>query len=175
MAMSSKEQKNYAFPLFSGYRLGEIDSFDALMSWYEDLLDAIQHDCPKFGNDIDKVDQLVAELVATADSVVTRFENPRGGHWQMGLYSVEDHVKMGMNNGALPDGKLCGEAMASAIFPVQGGGEIQFNVIDRKTLLDAQQNPKNLVVRVSGFSAYFTSLVKETQDEIIKRREHAGV
>jgi pyruvate-formate lyase len=31
------------------------------------------------------------------------------------------------------------------------------------------------VVRVSGFSAYFTSLVKQTQDEIIKRTEHAAV
>ncbi|MDB1125090.1 glycine radical domain-containing protein [Vibrio sp. kj40-1] len=60
----------------------------------------------------------------------------------------------------------------------QGGGEIQFNVMDRDTLLDAQTNPeqyKDLVVRVSGFSAYFTSLVKETQDEIILRTEHLGV
>jgi formate C-acetyltransferase len=60
----------------------------------------------------------------------------------------------------------------------QGGGEIQFNVVDRATLLDAQAHPerhKDLVVRVSGFSAYFTSLVKQTQDEIIKRTEHAAV
>lgn len=56
-----------------------------------------------------------------------------------------------------------------------GGMEIQFNTLDRETLLEAQQNPfkyRNLVVRVSGFSAYFVTLEKPLQDEIIKRTEH---
>ena len=56
-----------------------------------------------------------------------------------------------------------------------GGLEIQFNVIDRATLLDAQMHPdkhEDLVVRVSGFSAYFTTLMKATQDEIIARTEY---
>ncbi len=55
---------------------------------------------------------------------------------------------------------------------VMGGMEIQFNVVDRKTLIEAQKSPENygdLVVRVSGFSAYFTRLDKEIQDEIIAR------
>jgi len=58
----------------------------------------------------------------------------------------------------------------------QGGMEVQFNVVDRETLLDAQQNPEkhqNLLVRVSGFSAYFVTLHKELQDEIIARTEYA--
>ncbi len=54
------------------------------------------------------------------------------------------------------------------------GMEMQFNVIDRATLLAAQQNPdqyKNLVVRVAGYSANFTKLAKDMQDNIIARTE----
>ena len=53
-----------------------------------------------------------------------------------------------------------------------GGMEIQFNVINNETLKKAQEKPEeyqNLVVRVSGFSNYFTSLDKTIQDEIIAR------
>ena len=59
-----------------------------------------------------------------------------------------------------------------------GGMEIQFNVIDRQTLLNAKASPeeyRDLIVRVSGFSAYFVDISKETQDEIIERTEHVGV
>lgn len=58
----------------------------------------------------------------------------------------------------------------------RGGMEIQFNVVDRQTLLEAQENPlkySNLIVRVSGFSAYFIDLDKELQDEIICRTENS--
>ena len=57
-----------------------------------------------------------------------------------------------------------------------GGMEIQFNVVDKETLLDAQKNPikyRDLVVRVSGFSAYFVGLEKSLQDEIIRRTEQS--
>lgn len=57
----------------------------------------------------------------------------------------------------------------------RGGSEIQFNVVDRKTLLEAQKNPweyQNLIVRVSGFSAYFVNLDQSLQNEIIKRTEY---
>ena len=51
---------------------------------------------------------------------------------------------------------------------------IQFNVVDRKTLLDAKPIPKhkNLVVRVAGYSALFVELSKAIQDDIINRTEH---
>ena len=58
-----------------------------------------------------------------------------------------------------------------------GGLEIQFNVIDKDVLLEAQRNPiayADLMVRVSGFSAYFRNLDKDLQDEIIHRTEHEG-
>ena len=54
------------------------------------------------------------------------------------------------------------------------GMHVQFNVVDRNTLIDAQNNPdkhKDLVIRVAGYSAHFTKLAKETQDNIIARTE----
>ncbi len=57
------------------------------------------------------------------------------------------------------------------------GMHMQFNVIGRETLLDAQAHPENyktLVVRVAGYSALFTTLSKSLQDDIIKRTEQGG-
>lgn len=51
---------------------------------------------------------------------------------------------------------------------------IQFNVVDRETLIDAQQHPEkhqDLIVRVAGFSAYFVDLSRGLQDHIIARTE----
>jgi formate C-acetyltransferase len=58
------------------------------------------------------------------------------------------------------------------------GHHIQFNVIDRKTLLDAQKHPedyKDLIVRVAGYSDHFHNLSKELQDEIIERTEQTAM
>ena len=56
----------------------------------------------------------------------------------------------------------------------QKGSHMQFNVVSRETLLDAQKHPeqyKHLVVRVAGYSALFTTLSKSLQDDIIRRTE----
>lgn len=58
----------------------------------------------------------------------------------------------------------------------QKGMHMQFNVVDRETLLDAQKHPEKysgLVVRVAGYSALFTTLSKSLQDDIIRRTEQA--
>jgi formate C-acetyltransferase len=55
-----------------------------------------------------------------------------------------------------------------------GGKHVQFNVVSKETLLDAQRNPEkyqDLIVRVAGYSAYFTQLSKQVQDDIIRRTE----
>lgn len=55
---------------------------------------------------------------------------------------------------------------------------VQFNVIDAETLRDAQVRPEDyngLLVRVAGYTAYFTELGKETQDDIISRTTHEGL
>jgi len=56
-----------------------------------------------------------------------------------------------------------------------GGSALQTNIITADTLRTAQQNPEeygNLLVRVTGYAAYFTTLGKEQQDEIINRVSH---
>jgi pyruvate formate-lyase/glycerol dehydratase family glycyl radical enzyme len=190
--------------------------------------------CPKYGNDGSSPDSYLAELVEMIAKVLDEFTTPRGGRFRLGLYTVEDHAKMGVRTGALPDGKLKGASLSNGLSPVQGkdvngptavinsllkidlsaatngmvldlkftpaffdnerhvtalralidtyfrrgGMEIQFNVVDRATLTDAQKHPEkhqDLVVRVSGFSAYFSSLIKATQDEIIARTEYSAM
>ena len=54
------------------------------------------------------------------------------------------------------------------------GHHIQFNVVDRDTLRAAQKNPeeyRDLIVRVAGYSALFTTLSKSLQDDIIARTQ----
>lgn len=60
----------------------------------------------------------------------------------------------------------------------QKGMHMQFNVVSRETLLEAQKNPekyKSLVVRVAGYSALFTTLSKSLQDDIINRTEQTSL
>jgi formate C-acetyltransferase len=75
-------------------------------------------------------------------------------------------------------GETGGKALRALIetYFRKGGMEIQVSAVSRETLLDAQARPElhgDLVVRVSGFSAYFTSLNLTTQNEIIERTENA--
>lgn len=68
--------------------------------------------------------------------------------------------------------KLC---MLVRGFFDQKGMHVQYNVVGREMLLDAQKNPdkyRNMVVRVAGYSAIFVSLDKTLQDDIIARTEH---
>jgi formate C-acetyltransferase len=56
-----------------------------------------------------------------------------------------------------------------------GGTALQVNVIDTEMLRDAQKNPQNyrhLLVRITGYNAYFTNIGRELQDEIIARLSH---
>ena len=56
-----------------------------------------------------------------------------------------------------------------------GGSSLQINIIDADMLRDAQKNPENyhsLLVRITGYNAYFTSIGRELQDEIIARESH---
>jgi pyruvate formate-lyase/glycerol dehydratase family glycyl radical enzyme len=56
-----------------------------------------------------------------------------------------------------------------------GGKHLQFNVVDKKILIEAQKKPeqyRDLIVRVAGYSAYYTQLTKTIQDDIISRMEY---
>ena len=65
-------------------------------------------------------------------------------------------------------------SLVRAFFNRLEGFHVQFNVVSRSTLLDAQVHPENhrdLIVRVAGYSAFFNVLSRETQDDIIERTE----
>lgn len=87
------------------------------------------------------------------------------------LYNQKFHPSALKGN----DGLMKFVAYIRAFFD-QKGMHMQFNVVSRETLLDAQKHPenyKNLVVRVAGYSALFTTLSKSLQDDIINRTEQA--
>ena len=68
------------------------------------------------------------------------------------------------------------EMLIAAFFNRLHGYHVQYNIVSRETLLDAQAHPekhKDLIVRVAGYSAFFNVLSKATQDDIIGRTEQA--
>lgn len=75
---------------------------------------------PKFGNDIDEVDDLAREGAAIYCREVEKYKNPRGGQFQAGLYPVTINVLMGTAVGATPDGRLSGEPLADGVSPSRG-------------------------------------------------------
>jgi pyruvate-formate lyase len=61
-------------------------------------------------------------------------------------------------------------------FMSNGGSHIQYNMVDTNELKDAKIHPENhrdLIVRIGGFSAYFTQLSPDIQDDVINRNEHS--
>lgn len=185
---------------------------------------------PKYGNDIDEVDEFAREVAYIYTRELEKYKNPRGGQFQAGMYPVSANVPLGEQTGATPDGRLANTPVADGVGPRSGydvlgptaaansvatldhgiasngtlynqkfhpsalsgvaglqnfisyirayfdqkGMHMQFNVVDRDTLIDAQKHPekyKSLVVRVAGYSALFTTLSRSLQDDIIKRTE----
>ncbi|VBB09673.1 glycine radical [Lucifera butyrica] len=95
-----------------------------------------------------------------------------------------DHLRTGgtlLNQKFTPSVVAGGQGLENMVSLIRtyfnlDGHHIQFNVIDRQTLLAAQQQPeeyKDLIVRVAGYSDHFNNLSKELQDEIIERTEQA--
>ncbi len=74
-----------------------------------------------------------------------------------------------------PEGIDNVSALIKAYFKMNGH-HIQFNIVNRSTLLDAQKHPdeyRDLIVRVAGYSDHFNNLEKALQDEIIERTEQS--
>ena len=96
-----------------------------------------------------------------------------------------DQTKIGYGNSVnmrLPVGLVSSDKGAQAVVDLvrtyfrKGGFHVQFNVVDPATLRAAQARPEehsDLIVRVSGYSAYFTRLGRAIQDDIIARTELA--
>lgn len=95
-----------------------------------------------------------------------------------------DHLKTGgtlLNQKFLPELLKNEKGIAAVVHLIRSyfkmdGHHIQFNVVDEKTLRQAQKTPdqyRDLIVRVAGYSDYFVDLTLALQEEIIKRTAHS--
>lgn len=190
---------------------------------------------PKYGNDVQWVDELGTKWASFFRNELRNYTNYRGGPYHTGMYTVSAHVPMGKNVGASADGRLSQTPLAdgglSAVYGrdlkgptavlksvsriendcTTNGGllnmkflpdffrteagitkfcnflrtfvdlevpHIQFNVVSRENLLEAQKHPdqyRSLTVRVAGYTAYFTELAGDLQNEIIARTTYDNI
>ena len=101
--------------------------------------------------------------------------------------SVAKLPTLKLNGGVLLNQKLAPTSLAQerdveklilllrTFFDMLHGYHVQYNVVSRDVLLDAQKHPekhRDLIVRVAGYSAFFNVLSTETQNDIIARTEH---
>jgi formate C-acetyltransferase len=224
--------------VFDEERIGKAELLAALDGNFQEqeaLRQTLIHRAPKYGNDVDWVDELGARWARYFRKKLESYTNYRGGPYHTGMYTVSAHVPMGEMVGASPDGRFSGMPLADGgMSPMYGrdlvgptavlksvskldkllssnGGllnmkflpefftspgsidkfslflrgfldlevpHIQFNVVRRKDLLDAQKNPeqyRSLTVRVAGYTAYFTELAGKLQDEIIARTAYGSL
>nr|WP_314783688.1 glycyl radical protein [Olsenella uli] len=228
--------------VFEEEKIGRQQLWDALLDDFQSpegqrVQRLLIDEAPKYGNDIDYVDDLAVEsyepyIEEVAKYPSTRFgRGPIGGIRYAGTSSISANVGQGMGTMATPDGRHAREPLAEGCSPAhncdkQGptavfksvsklptekitggvllnqkltptmlsreenrqklelmlqtffnrlhGYHVQYNVVSRDTLIDAQRHPeahKDLIVRVAGYSAFFNVLSRATQDDIIGRTE----
>ena len=228
--------------VFEEEKIGRQQLWDALLGDFQSpegqrVQRLLIDEAPKYGNDIDYVDDLAVEsyepyIEEVAKYPSTRFgRGPIGGIRYAGTSSISANVGQGMGTMATPDGRHAREPLAEGCSPAhncdkQGptavfksvsklptekitggvllnqkltptmlsreenrqklelmlqtffnrlhGYHVQYNVVSRDTLIDAQRHPeahKDLIVRVAGYSAFFNVLSRATQDDIIGRTE----
>ncbi|CAI0891995.1 formate C-acetyltransferase/glycerol dehydratase family glycyl radical enzyme [Serratia quinivorans] len=212
------------------------NDFDGLSG--EQLRQRLLNAAPKYGNDVDEVDQLLVRAYQTYIDELGQYHNTRfgrgpiGGTYYAGTSSISANVPFGAATLATPDGRKAHTPLAEGASPASGtdhlgptavfnslsklptasilggvllnqklnpatlenpadreklmlmlrtffedyqGWHVQYNIVSRETLLEAKQHPdqyRDLVVRVAGYSAFFTALSPDAQDDIIARTEH---
>ena len=218
------DEKKYTMAQLMEALDADWDGFDKMR---QDFLEA-----PKYGNNIDEVDRLVAEVYELHNQACRSYPSAYGDTIKPNAISISAHQPGGALTGATADGRKGGEILADAsispshgkdvrgplavfqsamkipqdqyqgtlfnmkfhptmlktdgdlaklaglirIYLTNGGKHIQFNVVDKKDMLDAQIHPqehKELTVRVAGYSAYFTRLPESIQNEVIERTSQA--
>ena len=90
-------------------------------------------------------------------------------------YSVNEENELKLEYSGISDKNTIINMTNHSYFNLDGH-HIQFNVIDKQTLINAQRSPeeyKDLIVRVAGYSDHFRNLSKALQDEIIERTEQS--
>ncbi len=221
--------------IYVDHTLTAEDALAAIRSDYagnEALRQYLINKVPKYGNDVDWVDEIPARWVGYFAGKMAGYTNARGGPYHAGLYTVSAHVPMGQNVGASLDGRKARDPLADGgmsamygrdrtgptallrsvskihsgdgsngtllnmkflpeFFRTEEGiakfasllrtfvrlriNHVQFNVIRKEDLLAAKCHPeawRGLTVRVAGYTAYFTELANDLQDEIIARTSY---
>ena len=83
-----------------------------------------------------------------------------------GTYVMPEYKEAGMNNFV---------NLVRTMVNDYGVFHVQFNTLSKQTLIDAKYHPEKsptLMVRVAGYSVYFTDIAERVQDDIISRTEH---
>ncbi|WP_407226551.1 formate C-acetyltransferase [Enterobacter roggenkampii] len=88
----------------------------------------------KYGNDIDDVDNISAELLRHYCKEVEKYRNPRGGQFTPGSYTVSAHVPLGAVVGATPDGRFAGEQLADGGLSPMLGQDMQGPTAELKSV-----------------------------------------
>ncbi len=188
------------------------------------------NNAPKYGNDMDEVDLIAADILDKACDVLENMSKKYGLSYHAQPFSFLWMLALGGCSLATPDGRHAGDPLAYSCSPMQGRDfngvtavlnsiaklpgkkapgkisaivevdpklfcdrnidamtdifiaasnqglmNVQFNIVDADTLIDAQKYPEkysNLAVRVSGFSQKFNLLTPEIQNHIIGRTKH---
>ena len=173
-----------------------IDAMNDDFKGHEDILNLVKNKTPKYGNDDDYADDIMVSVFNEYKDYITGRPTTRGGVYHVDMLPTTCHVYFGDVMIASPNGRLAHIPLSEGISPEKGadingptavaalirsyfamnGHHMQFNVIDRQTLIEAQKNPeeyKELIVRVAGYSDYFRNLDKPLQNEIIERTEQS--
>jgi formate C-acetyltransferase len=193
-----------------------------------DHIKALVDECPKYGNDIDYVDQIGYEVTKIYSDEQDRFRSRFGGRFNPGFSTISANVFCGEIVSATPDGRKAWTPVTEGVSPAHhvekngptavalssaklyhkglSGGSIlnlrftpttlsgeegldvltefvkglqkagiwhaQFNVVDTETLIEAKTEPNkypDLLVRVAGYSTFFTGLPDKLQNDLIDR------
>ena len=97
-----------------------MEALSANYMGHERLRQMLLNRAPKFGNDDDYVDGIAAALVEYTSWEVTKYRNPRGGTYTLGLFSYGEYIGHGLVTGATPDGRRAGEGISPNFSPAPG-------------------------------------------------------
>ncbi len=104
---------NYSMETFFG-------ALKADFAGYDELLDDLTNNTPKYGNDDDAADAVLKQVFESYFNAVDGKPNTRGGVHRVNLLPTTCHVYFGSIIGAMPDGRRAGQPLSEGISPVQG-------------------------------------------------------
>jgi formate C-acetyltransferase len=97
-----------------------LEALKANFEGYESIRQMLINDAPKYGNDIDEVDEIAANLISYSNQVVKNYKSPTGSNYMICLVPVTANIPHGEATWALPSGRKAKEPLADGISPFNG-------------------------------------------------------